>query len=212
MTKPFSLTAMSVKKSLHHMLDILFPPTEDQMIVRELTENDINVLYKTYMFQNIQISAQFADRKVRALLHEAKFHHNQKALHMAGLLLDRLIGPYVRPDTICIPVPLSKTRLRQRGYNQVLEILRSSRHAAEASVNNSALIRTRDTKPQTDLPRHERLLNVADAFVVQDPEVLLGRQVFLIDDVVTTGATLAAAKNALLKCGPESVTCFAVAH
>ncbi len=114
--------------------------------------------------------------------------------------------------TIFIPIPLSKNRMHTRGYNQVYEILRSLENDSKCIIETSLLVRTRDTPPQTKLSREGRLQNMHNAFRVSDPERVKGKHILIIDDVLTTGATLRAAKAALLPHEPASVTCLAIAH
>ncbi len=79
-------------------------------------------------------------------------------------------------------------------------------------MREGVLARVRDTRPQTELSREERLTNVKDAFACIAPEAIVGKDVVIVDDVVTTGATLTSAAHAILKHNPRSVTCIALAH
>ena len=72
--------------------------------------------------------------------------------------------------------------------------------------------RVRDTRPQTELARNERISNMRKAFIIKQPQQIVGKHIVLLDDVTTTGATLHAAKAALLLHHPASVTCIALAH
>jgi ComF family protein len=115
-----------------------------------------------------------------------------QALHQADLLL---------------PVPLSATRLRERGYNQAWELLKHL--SLDRSKNHpTLLLRTAHTQPQLGLTRAQRLSNLKTAFAI-DPlqsHRLIGHHIALVDDVMTTGATLHAAANTLLAAGASQVT------
>jgi ComF family protein len=111
-----------------------------------------------------------------------------------------------------VPIPLAKKRKAERGYNQIEEVLRYVRTDSVLHIETRALKRIRNTRPQTKLTRKERAQNVADAFLVTKPERIRNKNIILIDDVVTTGATLQAAKAALMPHKPASVACIALAR
>lgn len=117
---------------------------------------------------------------------------------------------------LVVPVPLHSRRLRYRGYNQ-------SELLAHALLKNpvlrgldwqisNCLKRVVYTVPQVGLSRAERLVNLMDAFVCENPSLVFGRKVVLIDDVCTTGATLFECEKALKKAGAASVTALVLAH
>lgn len=114
-----------------------------------------------------------------------------------------------RADFI-VPIPLSAQRLRQRGFNQALEIakhLLGSSAVARAKLRPHLLLRTRDTAPQVGLPRAERLRNMRRAFAVEPllANQMQGARIVLVDDVTTTTATLCAAALALRAAGAAHV-------
>ena len=117
--------------------------------------------------------------------------------------------PPTRPRPIVVEVPLAHERLAERGYNQSLIIARSVAARCGLRLSAGALRRTRAGQPQSSLPRGARQPNIAQAFVAAQP---LSQPVLLIDDVMTTGATLVAASRALLEAGAPSVTCAVIAR
>lgn len=124
-------------------------------------------------------------------------------------------APWVEPaldaaDAL-IPMPLSTQRLRERGYNQAQVLA----HALEApKVEDAVLLRVRDTPAQRTLSRSERLRNVEGAYLV-DPlrqERVRGRRLLLVDDVMTSGASLTAAALALRQAGAATVSAVVLAR
>jgi ComF family protein len=112
---------------------------------------------------------------------------------------------------LVIPMPLAPARLAERGFNQALEI---SRRLAPRSTQPGLLLRLRDTAPQSALGLAERQANVQGAFA-PDPlhaHRLRGRQVVLVDDVMTSGASLFAAADALRAAGVRTVSAIAFAR
>jgi ComF family protein len=118
-----------------------------------------------------------------------------------GDLLARSVAAHSAALTGClvVPVPLHRTRLAARGFNQAaLLAARVARRMGEP-VLPLVLARDRDTSQQAKLDRRARVENVAGAFRVREPERVRGRAVLLVDDVCTTGATLGACSRALLE-------------
>ncbi len=110
-----------------------------------------------------------------------------------------------------LPMPLGPARLAQRGYNQAFEL---ARRLAPGKADARTLLRVRETAPQTTLDRSQRLANVQGAFAV-DPTraaALRGAHLLLIDDVMTSGASLAAAARALRDAGAARVCALVLAR
>ncbi len=116
----------------------------------------------------------------------------------------------VGPHDLVIPVPLSPPRLRKRRFNQSMELLRGLDVGPDVALAPYALTREHSAAPQAGLGRLERLRALTGRFHA-GPEVE-GRVVVLVDDVITTGATLAAAASALRKAGAERVQGLALAY
>jgi ComF family protein len=145
----------------------------------------------------------------------AQFKFNQQ-VGWAGTLADLLRhSPWVEPaleqcDSV-LPMPLSAQRLRERGFNQALEL---ARHLAPHKTRTQLLLRTRHTAPQPTLNRAERLRNVQGAFALEPlrADALRGQRVVLVDDVMTSGASLFAAAAVLKQAGAVHVTGLVVAR
>ena len=110
-----------------------------------------------------------------------------------------------------LPVPLSRQRLRERGFNQALLL---AQHLAPHKTDGTLLLRLHDTATQRGLPRAQRLRNLRGAFAVEPLRAtqVQGQHIVLVDDVMTTGATLEAAAQALLQAGAGSVTGLVLAR
>ncbi|MDO8478786.1 MAG: ComF family protein [Candidatus Rokubacteria bacterium] len=128
---------------------------------------------------------------------------------LAGLGLSALPG--AAPDAF-VPVPLHPRRARERGYDQALLLARRLECAWGVPVVVDALLRAVPTQPQTDLDAAARRRNVRDAFAVRRPELIAGRHVVLVDDVLTTGATAGECARSLYRAGAVAVGVLTVAR
>lgn len=136
-----------------------------------------------------------------------KYNHLASVAEPLGkLLADYLVDSPVRSSVdVIVPVPLHWARQRQRGYNQAALLARWMGRACGLPVNEGVLVRVRSTPPQVRAGnRAQRRRNVADAFACRN-DSLRGASVLVIDDVMTTGATLDACARALRTAGARSV-------
>jgi ComF family protein len=139
------------------------------------------------------------DRLVQAL----KFEHR---LALAGFFATAMQARAQPQGDLLIPVPLSPGRLKERGFNQAAEIAR----ALEIPLDAAACRRTAETLPQTSLPWKERRRNIKNAFECSVD--LSGKSVVVVDDVMTTGATLDELARTLKRHGAIKVTNWVVAR
>lgn len=136
---------------------------------------------------------------LQSLLHGLKYR-NQPNL---GVWLGRCMAHEATQTNwfdgvdVLVPVPLSKSKQRSRGYNQSACLAEGISQVLQIPMCTTVLLRHRNTATQTKKSRSERQRNVAGAFSVQNPQVLENKQVVLIDDVFTTGATLEACLETL---------------
>lgn len=129
-----------------------------------------------------------ADRLVQML----KFGHR---LASADFFVARMLAEAHPAGTLIVPVPLSRERLRERGFNQATELARPLARALGLPLDSASLMRTRDTQPQSRLPWRARQGNLRRAFACTRD--LAGETVIVVDDVMTSGATLTAVARVL---------------
>lgn len=153
---------------------------------------------------------------VAGLLRQLKFAGQWPHARVLGALLaaTRAAAGTPLPQAL-LPLPLHATRLRERGFNQSVLLAQATAQWLGIAVQREALVRTRATLPQTRLGAVERRRNLRDAFTLHDAwrdGAALPRHVALVDDVVTTGATLADAVRAVRRCGVQTVEAWAIAR
>ena len=137
--------------------------------------------------------------KVQHLIHELKYKGNKEAGFFLGQQLGETIkdAPLFQSIDYLIPVPLHPKREKQRGYNQSLVIALGIHEATGITVVDKYLIRAVYTNTQTHKTADERFNNVQNVFEVRFADELAGKHVLLVDDVLTTGATLESCAQAL---------------
>lgn len=149
------------------------------------------------------------DGPIRELIHSLKYQGDRHSLKAIAECVQR-VDPELCSKTIpVVPVPLHKTRLRQRGFNQSLLLAREL--FPLCSVHYNLLRRIRHTRPQVELTGEERSINVQGAFWADDAAKGM-ETALLVDDVFTTGATLTECATALVKAGVKKVEVFTVAR
>lgn len=207
---------------IERVLDIVAPRKDRDINVAQYSTADLTADPVSNRVDSIEIISltSYKTGAVEDCIRALKYDGNARAASLlahllAGYLreelsLERLLMPH---EVALVPMPLHPRRAAARGFNQIeriLDALPSELYdGTVAHVARDVLVRTRDTPSQTRLPRHERLQNVAGAFALARP--LLDTHVYLIDDVSTTGATLAAAAAPLLAAGTPT-TCIALAR
>ena len=147
-------------------------------------------------------------------IHQFKYGNNISV----GALLASFMADFSFPDvdftdySLIVPVPLHIKRLRQRGFNQSLILARAIGKKRQIPINFSLLKRHKFTETQTGMNKTERKQNIKGAFEVRDKKNIAGKNVILIDDVYTTGATINECAKTLTKAGAQKVTVLTLAR
>jgi ComF family protein len=150
---------------------------------------------------------------LKELIHSLKYSRERAAAGpLAEILLEALRGsPAAEFAEVVVPVPLHRLRLKKRTFNQ--SALVGKLIAAKLGLPFvRALTRMRPTPSQTELSHSARRKNVKDAFAVRRPQAVKGRQVLLVDDVITSGATASECAKALKAAGASRVYAAAIAR
>lgn len=149
---------------------------------------------------------------IDGLLNQLKFHHCLRNAHILGTLLSEKIKQVYIEDTlpqVIIPVPLHRKRLRQRGYNQALELAKPIAKHLRLPIDKWNHQRTRFTPPQTRLKVMQRHKNMRHVF---SSKTLQTKHVAIIDDVMTSGATVNALSRCLRQAGVEKIDVWVCAR
>ena len=156
-------------------------------------------------------SAVYFEGVLREAVHRLKYYGRTALAEPLGGLMVAYWVQHPMPADVIVPVPLHTARLRERGYNQAALLAREMACRVGLALNEQTLVRRRATASQVKLDARQRKENVRDAFRCSD-NALTGKQVLLIDDVCTTGATLAACAVALHEGGARSVQALTLAR
>lgn len=163
------------------------------------------------------ISALFTcgtfDDFFRPVVHGLKYH---SLLPLADRMSNMLASRLEDANTIglidvIVPIPLHWIRKRQRGFNQSYVIAQALAHETSLPVADSLIKRVKRTKDQTGLTAKQRVANMKGAFSVTNPDAVAGKRILLVDDVITTGATLNEAASELRRAGCRNVYAGVVA-
>ena len=146
---------------------------------------------------------------MRALVTRLKFNDNYKNARLLGMLLAEKLQNHPLPDCL-IPVPLHENRYRERGFNQSIEISRTLARQLKIPLELTLCIRHRNTPHQVSLPAKQRQTNIKDAFSIAKP--LSYKHVAIVDDVMTTGSTVAEIARVLKQAGVQKVEVWVCAR
>ena len=208
-------------------LSLLFPKSADERATEALS---ISSLCQRIEERRISLKGtetltlfSYRDPGVRALIHSVKYHRNKHAIELCAealhsILLDELSDRalFGADMPVLIPIPISKQRLRERGFNQtalIAQKLFEIDGGNSFSIDTTSLIRHKNAPSQTSFTdKSEREKNIIGAFSVPNPAHIAGKEIILLDDVVTTGSTIFEAVRVLKEAGAQKIFPVALAH
>ncbi len=148
---------------------------------------------------------------VQRIHRELKYGNRPYYGYLLGQLLGRdLLPNHAKDIDRIIPIPLHKKRLLERGYNQCHPIAEGLSATIDRPVDTRSLVRHRATRSQTNLSIVQRRVNLSSAFTVSRPQEICNQHIMVLDDVITTGATVTEAARVLADAGAASVTAVAI--
>lgn len=209
------------------VLDFLFPRPASVISIQNMNEDElIRQIPRARGLDDKETWALFDYRSelTKQAIWEIKYRGNEKILNvfcslfyefMLEELSDKaLFSDFKKP--LLAPMPASKHRLRERGFNQcelIAEELIRIDCGRNLTVSKNLLEKIKDPPSQTSMKdRNARLKNLNGCFKIVDSEKILDANIILIDDVITTGATMSEAKKTLKNAGARQVLCFALSH
>lgn len=191
------------------VIDLLLPPRRTDILVRALT---IDLLQRISQ----EDSLPYHDARVQALVWEVKYYASSRALKLAGEYMGEKILTIASEEIgapLLVPIPMHPYRRKVRGHNQTEVLCKTAVRFCGWSVVYAPKVLSKvvDTQTQQGLPKAERIKNVAHSMQA-DTRAVSGRACIVVDDVTTTGATLAEAKRALHAAGARAVYSTALAR
>lgn len=170
-----------------------------------------NCLKRPLPLNQIRAAVLF-DTIIPDTIHQMKYRNAFALAEPLGMLMVNAWSKWQTHIDMVIPVPLHAQRQKKRGYNQSALLVNTFCQELSLVSNQQILFRTRKTPPQVGLNAKERRTNVTGAFSVQNPHLVKGGNILLVDDVCTTGATLMAAAEVLLAAGANTVSAYCLAR
>ena len=211
----------SLSHILHTILDVVFPRSPEARTLQKMSPDAfVSSVRSAENLHDITAYFAYRDTFMREAIWQIKYRRNKKVARMLAIVLsDYLLEDLQHKqqfeyfvDPILIPIPLSKKRKRARGYNQV-ELITNNLDNNFLTVDSNILTRIKHTPSQArTISRETRLENIKGCFRVTKPEKIRGKNIIVLDDVVTTGSTLREAQKVLLEAGARNVWLVGIAH
>ncbi len=204
-------------KIINYCLDLLFPPRRTELTVRRVTSQELTTLFRPDNIQNVRFLTTYSNPLIEALIKENKYYENTRAARALAEIITLWIQTQPSRRLVLVPIPQSILRAREREHNQVESILKYIKLPEFVTINTQLIQKSRHTPTQTSLKRKARFLNVRDSFsLLPHAELasLSGATIVIVDDVVTTGATMDAARTSLAPHLPQNtdIILLALAH
>ncbi len=169
-------------------------------------------LTRPYAFDKAR-AAFFYKKPIISVISSIKFNGQLAGVSsLAGLAKNTTAFQNLSKPDLILPVPLHRKRLKARGFNQAAIFSRACFPELHSRLNNSLIIRNRETLPQTNLTGKERRKNLSGAFTVSNPDAVKKKNILLVDDVFTTGSTVNECAKVLRKAEAKRIEVFTLAR
>ncbi|MEI6420164.1 MAG: phosphoribosyltransferase family protein [bacterium] len=216
-----------IRKILSTIIEAIYPTTPLIGKILDLEPSELLKLIPCASVindKNFIAIISYKNPLTRTAIWEMKYRgHRGITKKMAAIMYDFLIIELSEATTwqnflnpIIVPIPITKKRLAERGFNQAIRLaeeLYRLDNGTNFTTNSCNFVKTKNTERQSHTHgRTERLKNLEDSFEVINPADFAGRNIILLDDVITTGATMKEAKKTLKKAGAKKIICLALAH
>ncbi len=210
-------------KIKNNILDILFPLNKLERTVTNTNPSEfLQVVPRAVNspYPDTVVILQYRHSLVRTAIHLLKYKGNLEATKLlSDILSDRIdyeISKQNINNPIIIPIPISKNKLKERGFNQterMCKMIQKNKNRNSLDFQYNLLKKIKETKNQTEIKKREaRLKNLLGVFSVSNSSIIKDREIIVIDDVTTTGATLKEASRALYQVGAKKVISIVLAH
>ncbi|TSC61781.1 MAG: phosphoribosyltransferase [Parcubacteria group bacterium Gr01-1014_48] len=222
-----SIACIMLKKIIRSILDVIYPPRKAERSWRNKTAEELTAFLPAapaHLHTNIYALFDYKNAIVRDIIWSLKYDGSPEAANLCAKLLYDIIVAEVAEQALfltmekplLIPIPLSRKREQERGFNQCVRIT----NELEKLDNNrcfalckNILIKQRDTPSQTKSQnKQERAENLRGCFNIPNPDDVRNKDIIIVDDVMTTGSTLAEATATLKRAGARKILCFTFAH
>lgn len=223
------------KEALLHMLfpSLCYGCEENSVNIDEMICINCRLHLPFTSFENIQnnnveklfwgrVPLQFASSTfyyvektaIQNIIHQIKYHHAEDLGIEMGKMMGRQLKEVFERSSIdcCIPMPLHPSKEKKRGYNQASLLCKGIRETTPIDFNEDLLERKIATGTQTKKTRIARWENVSSVFEVNNPSMIQNKNIVLVDDVITTGASMEACARILLDNGAKTVAIVSLAY
>lgn len=187
----------------------------DKKPIRILHESTLGKCYKcsSKKLSGLYFALSYKNSKLtKKLINQFKYKPHLKDLSetLASILIEHFIlsgknTDQIWENSVLIPIPLNKKKLKERGYNQSEELAKELSKILNIPIISNNLVKIRPTKPQMELTKEQRERNLKESFAIKNPAELSGKKIFLVDDVYTTGSTMQECALTLKNSGMKQV-------
>ena len=180
-------------------------------------QKDVNIIK-----ENIEVEDRYFNELIYFFKYEGlirklilDYKKNKKAYlyktFVNFILKEQKVFDFLKCYDMIIPVPISKKRYKERGYNQSYLIAKEIAKRINLKLVNRSLYKTKNIIEQSKLNREQRLLNIQDAYMIKNMQIISGKRIILIDDIYTTGSTVNECSKVLRQAKPQKIGVLTVA-